>query len=195
MNAKALKDYLAAASACEPAASFTGPQKLAAAVAEAAPAVEWEIGVSGADAPLLRLALRSPDGLKAVWNSKTARWLRIDVDRRGPLGKALRGFSPKLRPARPLSVKNFSAASFEEPVASALAAFDALAPIEKVQFTPGRPGWILILAAPLAWPLFLRCDIAAAFAPRAAQLSLLLRDARVVALDFDGDALVARLVG
>ena len=179
MNAKALNHYLAAASACEPAASFAGPRELAAAVAETAPAAEWEIAICAGDAALLRLAQRSPDGLEAVWNSKTSRWLR----------------APKPLSARNLVGKDFSAALFEEPVASALAAFDALAPIEEVRFAPDRPGWILILAAPLAWPLFLRCDVAAAFTPLAAALSLLLRDARVSALDFDGDALWARLIG
>lgn len=97
-------------------------------------------------------------------------------------------------PARGRS-KPFRAADFDEPVASALAAFDALAGIAAVERAPGDPGWTLVLRRPLAWPLFLRCDLAASFAPRAAALTLLLRDARVVALDFDGEALWARCVG
>jgi hypothetical protein len=193
LNATALKDYLAAASANEPSASFMGPRKLLAAAAAATPSGEWEIGISAGDASVLRLALRSPDGLAAIWNSKASRWLRVELARRDRLGKTLRSFSPKLRSARTLPAVDFSASIFEEPVASALAAFDALAPIGRIQIAPGRRSWTLNLAAPPAWPLFLRCDIASAFAPRAAQLSLLLRDARVVALDFDGDALWARL--
>lgn len=84
----------------------------------------------------------------------------------------------------------FSPAAFAEPIASALKVFHALAPIAEVQFAPkGR--WTLILARPLPWPLFLRCDVAAAFAPRAAWLTLILRDAPVTALEFDGEALCA----
>jgi hypothetical protein len=67
--------------------------------------------------------------------------------------------------------------------------------VAEVRTVPGSPGWTLVLERPLAWPLFLRCDVSAAFAPRAAQLSLILRDARLVALDFDGEALWARFVG
>ena len=85
----------------------------------------------------------------------------------------------------------FSAAAFAEPVASALKAFHALSPVARVRAAPkGR--WTLELERPLPWPLFLRCDVSAAFAPRAAQLSLILRDAPVSALEFDGEALWAR---
>ena len=86
----------------------------------------------------------------------------------------------------------FRASAFEEPVASALAAFHALAPVAAIR-VPASGGWTLELERPLAWPLFLRCDLAASFTPRAAQLSLILRDARIAALDFDGEALWARL--
>jgi hypothetical protein len=98
-------------------------------------------------------------------------------------------------PARGPAARRFSAADFAEPVASALKTFDALAPIAEVRRERGAAGWTLVLAKPLPWPLFLRCDVSAAFAPRAAQLSLILRDARVIALDFDGEALWARFVG
>lgn len=88
----------------------------------------------------------------------------------------------------------FSPGAFAEPVASALKDFDALAPVAEVRAAPkGR--WTLILARPLPWPLFLRCDLSAAYAPRAAQLSLILRDARIDALEFDGEALWARCAG
>jgi hypothetical protein len=85
----------------------------------------------------------------------------------------------------------FSPTAFDEPIATALKDFQALAPVASVRVAPGG-AWTMILKRPLAWPLFLRCDVAASFAPRAAQLSLVLRDARVVALDFDGEALWAR---
>lgn len=91
----------------------------------------------------------------------------------------------------PVVGSRFSASSFAEPVGSALKAFDALCPVGAVRAGPkGR--WTLLLERPLAWPLFLRADLAAAFAPRAAQLTLVLRDARVAALEFDGEALWAR---
>ncbi|MDE2141270.1 MAG: hypothetical protein KGL74_08035 [Elusimicrobia bacterium] len=109
---------------------------------------------------------------------------------------ALRGGeAPLLRveaPARERGGRPFSARDFEEPVASALKAFHALEPIAAVRFGRGGGSWTLILERPAPWPLFLRCDLAASFAPRAAQLSLLLRDARVTALEFDGEALWAR---
>lgn len=90
-------------------------------------------------------------------------------------------------PDAPRGVK-FSPAAFAEPIASALKAFHALAPIAEVRFAPkGR--WTLILQRPLPWPLFLRCDVSAVFAPRAAWLTLILRDAPVTALEFDGEAL------
>lgn len=98
-------------------------------------------------------------------------------------------------PARAPAPRRFSAADFAEPIASALKTFDALASISDVRRARGGAAWTLILAKPLPWPLFLRCDLSAAFAPRAAQLSLILRDARVIALDFDGEALWARFVG
>jgi len=111
-----------------------------------------------------------------------------EVSARGGAPWTLRASAPKRAPRR-----HFSPRDFEEPVASALAAFDALCPVAAV--ARAGAGWTLVLEKPLPWPLFLRCDLAAAFAPRAAQLALILRDARVVALDFDGEALWARSAG
>ena len=105
------------------------------------------------------------------------------------------GDAPALRvgpPTRAAAGKPFSKRDFAEPIASALAVFHALAPIASVRFAKGGASWTLALAKPLAWPLFLRLDLAASFVPRADQLSLLLRDARVTALEFDGEALWAR---
>lgn len=87
--------------------------------------------------------------------------------------------------------ERFSAEAFAEPVAAALKAFDALSPIAEVR-AASKGRWTLVLARPLPWPLFLRCDLSSAFAPRAAQISLILRDAPVAALEFDGEALWAR---
>lgn len=127
---------------------------------------------------------------EAVAAAPGAEW-EISVSGGAALARlSRRGAAPERRAGRP-----FKAADFEEPIASALKAFDALAKIASVERRPGRPGWTLVLAKPLAWPLFLRCDLAASFAPRAAPLSLILRDARVAALDFDGEALWARCVG
>lgn len=208
MNAKHARDVLVAAAACDPGGSYDGPQALVAALAEALPEAEWELAVSGGDPSALRLGLRACGELDAAraalagvlsldearfagapqagrswvdarWDAKAGRWGEIAV----PSG------------ARQIRAKRFAAADFEEPVASALKAFDELAEIATVQTQAGRPGWTMVLAKPLPWPLFLRCDLASSFAPRAAQLSLLLRDARVAALDFDGEALWARCVG
>jgi hypothetical protein len=105
------------------------------------------------------------------------------------------GEAPALRvepAAAPAKGKPFSAGDFEEPIASALKAFHILSPVSSVLFGKDGASWTLVLARPLPWPLFLRCDLAASFVPRSAQLSLELRDARVTALEFDGEALWAR---
>ena len=85
----------------------------------------------------------------------------------------------------------FSAAALAEPVGSALKAFDGLSPIASVRHA-SRGRWTLFLARPLPRTLFLRADLSAAFVPFAAQLALVLRDAGVGALEFDGEALWAR---
>jgi hypothetical protein len=116
----------------------------------------------------------------------------------GSLELAVRGgpsSSVKLvaRPVASSKRRRFSTKVFEEPVASALAVFHGLCEIAAVE-SSAKGGWTLILAEPVPWPLFLRTDLSAPFVPRAAQLSLLLRDLRVTALDFDGEALWARFV-
>lgn len=129
------------------------------------------------------------DGIAAI--SAAAPNLAWEVSVRGGDAPAVRA---RPRGERGEKGKRFSAAAFAEPVASALKAFDGLAPISEVRFA-AKGRWTLILSRPLAWPLFLRCDLTAAFAPRAAQLSLVLRDARIDALEFDGEALWARCSG
>jgi hypothetical protein len=206
VNAKHCRDFLTACAACDPGSDYGAPQALVAAVAEALPEGEWEAAVRAGDPSALRLALRACGDLTAArgvlsrlldlpaeslakgprpglswvearWDAKDGRWVSA---RAGDDGSR----------ARP-----FRAAAFGEPAGRALADFSGLAPVAEVRTVPGSPGWTLVLERPLAWPLFLRCDVSAAFAPRAAQLSLILRDARLVALDFDGEALWARFVG
>jgi hypothetical protein len=130
------------------------------------------------------------DAIGAI--STAAPGLEWEVSVRGGDSPAVRSRARDERGERP--GKAFSSGAFAEPVASALKAFDGLAPISEVRFA-AKGRWTLILARPLAWPLFLRCDLSAAYASRAAQLSLVLRDARVDALEFDGEALWARCAG
>lgn len=163
MNSIHARRWLTAAAACDAQGDYSGPLAL---VAERAG--PWEGAVSGGSAAVRLLA----GGLDAGWDPRAGAWL---FRRSGPpKGKLV-----------PFRAKDFAA-----PVDEALARFHLLNPIASVRFEKDR--WTLILERPLAWPLFLRCDLSAAFAPRASQLSLLLRDARIVALDFDGEALWAR---
>lgn len=224
MNAAQAREFLSAASACDAGSDYSGPRELVDALAPVLPGAEWEFAFRGGDSAALRLGLlvcgdsaagravlaraldvdeealagapaaRRP-WVDAAWDLKAGHWTAVESARADARGTIVRALKPKAGPARRLAARPFSAKAFPEPVSSALAAFDALCPVAEVQSVPGRPGWTLALARPLAWPLLLRCDLSAAFAPRAAQLSLLLRDARVVALDFDGEALWARLVG
>jgi hypothetical protein len=220
MNARQALDFLAAAAACDPSGDFAPPARLVDAVAEAAPAAEWEAAVCGGAASTLRLSIRragaagaraaiarilsiaeidligepaaSRPWIETAWNAASGRWTAVEVSSRAGTGEALRVLAPKPGPQRALATRRFSTRAFAEPIAAALKTFDALEPIAAMQFASGRAGWSLILARSLPWPLFLRRDLSAAFTPRAAQLSLLLRDARVVALDFDGESLWAR---
>lgn len=121
------------------------------------------------------LRLVAPGALDAAWDPRSGAWLYKKTG--APKGRAV-----------PFRAKDFAA-----PVDEALARFHRLCPVASVR--RDGPRWTLNLERPLAWPLFLRCDLSAAFAPRASQLSLLLRDARIVALDFDGEALWARFSG
>lgn len=105
----------------------------------------------------------------------------------GPLGLSFNSRAAKA-PAR-----KFSAKAFPAPIDEALRVFDALAPVESMRVGP-KGAWTLEFRRPLAWPLFLRCDLAASFVPKASALTVVLRDANVVALDFDGEALWARFV-
>jgi hypothetical protein len=217
--------YFESAAACDPTGDYSGPRALVAALAEAAPEAEWLLGTSGGSASAVRLGLlacrnmdaaraaaarvlaldpaahevpaaaaRARPWLDAAWDAESGAWTGVELARAAKSGDVLRALLPGSGPERPLHRRTFSAARFDEPVASALRQFHAQEPVAEIQ-EAGGPGWTLVLARPVAWPLFLRCDLAAAFVPRAAGLSLLLRDARVAALEFDGDALWARLIG
>ncbi|MBI3564091.1 MAG: hypothetical protein HY079_02710 [Elusimicrobia bacterium] len=224
MNGRHLREWLEATAACDPAGAYGGLRELAASVSEALPVGEWEGAVRGGDAASLRVALRpcgelgparaafaralglpesaladeparSRAWVDARWDAKEGRWTRAVAAVRGPRGEELKTLLPETGASRALSRARFSAGDFDEPVASTLAAFHRLCPVAAVQTAAGSEGWTLVLAEPAPWPAFLRTDLSAAFAPRAAQLTLILRDARVVALDFDGEALWARFVG
>gem|GEM_PF-2519312 len=224
MNPPHAKEFLAAAAACDPGGNYAGPRALVDSVASIMPGAEWQVAVRGGDASALRLGLLvcgdSAAGraalarvlgvaaedivgepasgrpwIDAAWDLSGGRWTSVERARAAKGVETLRQLLPKPGPERRLASRRFAAALFPEPIASGLEVFDALEKIGAVQSAAGRDGWTLTLARPVPWPRFLRCDVAAAFVPRAAQLSLLLRDARVAALDFDGDALWARLVG
>ncbi len=222
MNGRHLGETLAAFAACDATGSYDGIRELAASVSAALPVGEWEGAVSGGDAAALRVALRpcgdlgparaafaraldlpeaafagaparSRAWVDARWDAKGGKWTAVTAAVRGAKGdtlKSLLGGADRALVTRP-----FRAKDFDEPVASALAVFHGLCPIAEVQSVRGGDGWTLVLAKPVPWPLFLRTDLSAPFVPRAAQLALILRDARVVALDFDGEALWARFVG
>ena len=220
MNSRQVLDFLSAAAACDPSGDYAPPALLVGAVAEAAPAAEWEAAVCGDIASGLRLALRrsgaagarealagilaieeaalleepaaSRPWIEAAWNAASGRWTAVEISARAGAGEALRVLAPRPGSERALATRRFTPRAFAEPIAAALDSFDGLEPIAAMQVAAGRAGWRLILARPLPWPLFLRCDLAASFASRAAQLALLLRGACVVALDFDGESLWAR---
>lgn len=93
----------------------------------------------------------------------------------------------------------FSSKAFpEDRLKKDFAEFHALCPIASVRleweaddrgvWRPSRR-WALRLRKPLAWPLWLRLDLAAAFAERGSQLSLLALDRKVSELAFEGDVL------
>ena len=224
MNSFYCLSLLEAAAACDPSGVYAPAQELVRAVAAAAPGAEWEGAVRAGDASLLRLllhpgietsavrpvaarllgvaektlagaaALRRP-WLSALWDCRGGAWKELESAVRRGEREAVRPVLPVGGEERLVVRRKFSPECFAAPISGALAEFHSLAPLAEVQTISGREGWSLRLARPLAWPHFLRCTAASAFAPRAAQLSLLLRDAGVVAVDFDGEDLWARFVG
>ncbi len=199
MNAVHVRRWLKAAAACDFEGSYAGPLALV----EACAPLEcvWQGAVCGADGsvrllprPLaavpssVRAATALVLGLKSVpASSANGDWIDAAWDPRKGSWTAVRAGAPKGK------VGPFRAKDFAEPVSEALARFHRLSPLSSVR----RSGeaWSLFIERPLPWPLFLRCDLSAAFQPRASQLSLLLRDSGVTALDFDGEALWARFSG
>ena len=96
--------------------------------------------------------------------------------------------------------ERYTSKVMEDPgLAKVLADFNALCPIRDLvfQFADGvgkreaRPAWALRLKEPLAWPLFVRLDLAGAFAAESAQLSFFLLDRRVAEMGFDAENLWA----
>ena len=216
MNSFHCRRWLEALAAVDTTNAWEGPLALAAALPDA----EWEGAIRGDEPGTVRLAARgkptpesrkaaakalglAPDALgsdagssespwlDARWDARSRQWRAVELGLSGGVRRLL----PVSGPVRKLKSKPFKAKDFGEPSAAALAEFHALVPVRRVISTEGRDGWILELERFIPWPLFLRCDVSAAFTARASQLSLLLRDARVRAIEFDGEALWARFVG
>jgi hypothetical protein len=219
VNAHALAAWIDAAEACR-GGDWRHPRALALASAKAS-GVDWLVGVRAASPvarllpggpassrePFLRAAATAlgvylpsvpasdpapgERWLDAWWEPAAGRWERLELR----LGAGRSERTRPLLPAgeeRPSRRSAFRAAAFEPPEAAArLADLHALAPVRAVARSAGRPGWTLILEEPLPWPLFLALDASASFTAESAPLSLLMRDARVAALDFDGEALWA----
>lgn len=197
MNSLQALRWLRATAACDPKGDYRGPLALLSACG----ACDWEGAVSARGA--LRLLPRPPRALPAAARARAARLLGLA---RLPAGPDREGFwldaawdpasgswSRAAAGGVPGRPRPFRPRDFAAPVGEALARFHALCPLASSRRVGAS--WSLALERPLPWPLFLRCDLSAAFQPRASQLSLLLRDARVVALDFDGEALWARFRG
>lgn len=94
------------------------------------------------------------------------------------------GFSPKAFPPGRLN-KDFAEFHALCPIASVRLEWEA---DENDAWKPARR-WALRLRKPLAWPLWLRLDLAAAFSERASQLSLLALDRKVSEIAFEEDDL------
>lgn len=99
--------------------------------------------------------------------------------------------APTRRTLKPAAFK--SGVFKEEALDRALEDFSRLCPLDTIAIAD--PGWSLRFAQPLRWPLFARCDVAAAFTPHSSQLGLFLLDRKVVELSFDGEALWAHCAG
>jgi hypothetical protein len=216
MNAKQMSDLLTTHAAGVAQAGFEDPVECVRAISRAVPQARWQAAVCGEDETRIRILLTTPTApaivagplsldpsrlaqspartrpwLDALWDGKERKWLRVEAATRSKGGDLLQVLVPAPQAARPLMQTPLRTAGFDESIAAALHVFDALEPLSGVQ----RAGtdWSLILRRPISWPHFLRTDLSAAFSPRAAHWALVLRDARVCALDFDG-ALWARCV-
>jgi hypothetical protein len=154
----------------------------------------------------------APRGLRPA--SAGLPWLTLDWDGRadrlrrwGVLGRrpGVRADSAWLQePGGPWRRARFEEAAFSSRtfprgrLNKELSAFHALCPIASVrlEWEAGADGawrparrWALRLRKPLAWPLWLRLDLAAVFAERGSQLSLLALDRKVSELAYEGDVL------
>jgi len=139
--------------------------------------------------------------LTAAWDLRTGDWttLRLtgaNASKLGP-GRAFawdhkRGENSSEKHA--LDLRPFKPGVFKEPALDrALEDFSALCPVGSMSIE--EHGWSLRFAQPMRWPLFARCDLAAAFTPDSSQLALFLLDRRVTELAFDGTALWAHCAG
>lgn len=177
MNVKERDEWLKALAACFPGLKVQAMIDACAAVSGPG---RWELSVRGGGLTAAGLRFSPARGrrLDAAWDLETGLPLGGEPFSPAPSGKA-----------RP-----FKAGVFGEPALDqALADFAALCPVASMTLRAG--GWSLALADPPRWPLFARCDIAAAFAPSSSQLALFLLDRRVTELSFDGEALWAHCAG
>lgn len=176
MNLKERDEWLKALGACFPAMKV-------AAMAEACAKIEepgvWEAVVRGGT--LTRAGMRFLPARKgASWQA--AAW-DLETGAGGPFLPEKKGKEAKFKPG-----------VFGEPALDrALRDFHALCPIEAISFQ--GEGWSLRFALPPRWPLFARCEISGAFTQFSSQLALFLLDRRVTGLEFDGEALWARVRG
>lgn len=155
------------------------------------------LGNSGPDAPVAGFPW-----LTATWDLQTGQWTSVrlcgaESGTKLKSGQAMAwdfSQSAKIPRKRLLKPAPFKAGAFGEPALdSALADFSALCPISTLSLED--TGWSLRLANAPRWPMFARCDIAAAFTPLSSQLALFLLDRRVTELSFDGEALWAHCAG
>jgi hypothetical protein len=192
MNSIQRRDWLKTVEECLPQWRLGGLTSLLDGWDKAASGGTWEGGICNRP-EAKTLAVRhfdeapgpSPRGLPSrtvVWDAAEDRPARVGPDR-----------NIQFKPDR------YSPKSIEDPaLAKVLADFDALCPIRDLVFrfssagsgkSQPLPSWSLRLKDPLAWPLFLRLDMAASFAAESSQFSFFLLDRRVSELEFDGGAI------
>jgi hypothetical protein len=214
MNSVQRQDWLKTVEECRPAWRLAGLSPLLARWDGAAAGGVWEGGISNRpESKTLAVRYFGKDSEFPAWKRAASEiggdcavgdapargglpWLTVvwdaAEDRPARVGPSLQTLS---KPDR------FDPRAIEDPaLAKVLADFHALCPIRDLvfQFSAAAsgesrplPSWSLRLAEPLAWPLFLRLDMAASFAAESSQFSFFLLDRRVSELEFEGGAIWA----
>lgn len=171
-------------------------------------------GTSGADYPSWQTAALKAFGLApglltaapppgvpwlgASWDLQAGKRTALRFCGAGPKGGSTQAYdfadgvtAPTRRALKPVGFK--PGVFKEEALDRALEDFSRLCPVDSIALAD--PGWSLRFSRALRWPLFARCDIAAAFTPHSSQLALFLLDRKVTELSFDGEALWAHCAG